>query len=71
MTFAMGMTTFSMPASDVPSGASTVISNSPWSSFGRNERPTSRAIGQVDANVTTASATMMARCSSDQRTLRV
>ena len=57
-------TAFSMPWSDVPSGVSITSWNSPMSSFGRNERPTMRLNTNVDAKVSTLTATMRARWSS-------
>ena len=37
-----------MPASDVPSGPSTITMKLPWSSFGMNERPTTAFSGNVE-----------------------
>ena len=59
-----------VPASEVPSGASTWTVHSPMSSLGTNSRPTMRLSGNVSANVTSETAMIANGWSSAQFTRR-
>jgi len=53
-----------------PPGVRTLISNSLWSSMGRNVFPTTPKSGTVEATIATDAATTRHRCRSDHASTR-